>query len=214
MRKSIYCTNESPVYISDYMGGKMEGIPAISTSCKLNPYCAARAKDPNSICYYCYAQKTLNCRKSTAENVAENNAVLAEVLPLEVLPRFKKTVSIVRFEAFGDLFNEAQAINYFNIAAVNPHVHFALWTKNKGIYRRAVEAYSGKPENLMAVYSASKVNEPEPLPPYFDKVFTVWTDENTCNADGFEINCGARACGECGECYLDDLIAAVNELLK
>ena len=42
MRKSKFCENESPVYVSDNMTGKMAGIPAISTSCFENIYCAAR----------------------------------------------------------------------------------------------------------------------------------------------------------------------------
>ena len=212
--KSIFTSNYSPVYISDYMSGKMEGIPAISTSVFLNPYCAARAKDPNSICSHCYARATVERYKDLNRHIEENTSVLAELVPVELLPRFKKTVGIVRFEAFGDLFSETQAINYFRIAEANPHVKFALWTKNKGIARRAVEMYY-KPDNLQLVYSANKINEPEPLPLYFDKVFTVWSDAETCAADGYgEINCGSRQCADCAVCYLEKYTALINELLK
>ena len=216
--KSIYTTDYSPVYISDYMSGKMEGIPAISTSCLLNPFCRARAKDPNSICAHCYSEGTINRYSELSRHLEENTELLKKIIPAGWLPRFKKTVGIVRFEAFGDLLNVEHAINYFRIAAANPHVQFALWTKNKGIIRRAVESVHnpvGKPANIELVYSANKVNGPEPLPLYFDKVFVVWESEKKCLEDGYHgINCGARACGDCGICYLDKEIALINELKK
>ena len=51
-RKSKFACNDSIVYVSDNMSGKMSGFPSISTSVALNPICQARAKDKNSICYH------------------------------------------------------------------------------------------------------------------------------------------------------------------
>ena len=212
--KSKYTTNYSPVYISDNMSAKMEFIPAISTSCLLNPYCQARAKNPESICAQCYADGVINRYSALSAHLTENTSVLAGIIPEALLPRFKDSVEIVRFEAFGDLFSTAQMINYINIARVNPHVTFTLWTKNKGLARRGIEEMY-KPDNLILVYSANKINTPESLPQYFDKVFTVWTSEEAARAAGFEINCGARKCNACRTCYnLENMITAVNELVK
>jgi hypothetical protein len=215
--KSKFTVNDSPVYVNDHLGAKMEGVPAIGTSRRLNPYCIARAKNPDSVCAQCYAEATINQYSSLEGHLIENTELLTtQVLPFSELPIFGN-VGFVRFEAFGDLINETQAINYINIALANPNVNFALWSKNNGIWRRACELAGGKPENMIAVYSANKVNGPEPLPPYFDREFIVWDSEETCNAEGFEINCGARCCAGCKTCYILtelNFVTVVNELLK
>ena len=158
MLKSKFTANPSPIHVSDYMSGKMSGIPSISTSCLVNPICIKRMQDGESVCCHCFAAATMQ-RYSSAGQHAENNFHLlnAEVLPLEMLPRFRN-VAIVRIESFGDVASVTQAINYLNIAKVNPFITFAAWTKNAAIWNKAI-AQAGKPENLSLVYSSFKLNE-------------------------------------------------------
>lgn len=208
MLKSKYAANVSPIHVSDYMSGKMSGIPSISTSCLVNPICIKRMQNGESVCAHCFAAATLD-RYTAAGTHAENNFNLlnTEVLPLDMLPIFRN-VAIVRVEAFGDVASVTQAVNYINIVKVNPFITFAAWTKNAAIWNAAI-AKVGKPENLSLVYSSFKLNNQAPATEYtakngennFDHVFTVY-DKATCAANGPAfVTCGARDCATCRRCY-------------
>ena len=213
MRKSKFCVNYSPVCVSDYMSGKMSGIPSISTSCLVNPICQKRMKDGESICAHCFAEATLSRYKAAGKNAESNYYLLTEsVLPVELLPIFCN-VAIVRIESFGDVANVNQAINYANICKANPHVQFAWWSKNMSIIRKAFDIV-GKPENVVMVESSEKLNTAKaPSNGYVDKVFTVY-DEKTISAENVEINCGARCCATCRRCYSKATESVVSEKLK
>ena len=208
VKKSVFASNYSPIHVSDYMSGKMSGIPSISTSCLDNPICRKRMEDGESVCVHCFAAALLECRKNVRQSVRNNFELLnTEVLPLEMLPRFRN-VAIVRIEAFGDVASVTQAINYINIVKVNPFVMFAAWTKNASIWNAAIKQV-GKPENLSLVYSSFKLNEQAAAAEYFtadgvnhfDHVFTVY-DKATCDFYGEHfVNCGARDCATCRRCY-------------
>lgn len=215
--KSKYTQKPCIVYVSDNMSGKMSGIPCISTSVALNPICAARAKNPDSICAHCFAAATVARYTKLGEHLAENTATLTAPLREEDIPLFNYTVNMVRFEAFGDTNNATQAANYFKIAAANPCVRFAVWTKNPKHYELAIAGGAVKPPNLIIVYSSPLLNKPETSVferyPFIDKVFTVY-DKKTIAEKNIIINCGARSCGSCGLCYFDRAIKEVNEQLK
>ena len=216
--KSKFASNESVVYVSDNMSGKMSGFPSISTSVALNPICQARAKNPDSICHHCFAMSTVARYTALGVHLAENTTVLCkDILPLELLPKFSFAVNMCRFESFGDLNNITQVINYFNIAKVNAHVHFALWTKNPKLVALAIEQGNAKPENLNIIYSSPMLNtcadDIFTRYPFIDKVFTVY-DKQTIARENITINCGARACASCGLCYFDKVVKIVREQLK
>ena len=81
-RKSKYCVNYSPLIVSDYMSGKMSGIPSVSTSVLLNKICQARQKVPGSICEKCFAENVLSRYSDAAKNAESNYYLLTEsVLP-------------------------------------------------------------------------------------------------------------------------------------
>ena len=231
MRKSKYCMNYSPVIISDYMSGKMEGIPSISSSVLLNERCRARQKIAGSVCEHCFAEALLNMRDAVAANTAINYKLLHDhVLPLELLPRFGN-VQIARIESFGDVSSVIHAINYANTVKVNPFVTFAWWTKNIDLVEKALDAIGGKPDNLILIQSSIMVNKKEEKKShYVDKVFTVYNDEylsqmeeckilldaiaglrktdrkayNKAVAGIYEsvfVNCGGRSCMACRKCY-------------
>ena len=212
-KKSRYCVNVSPVHVSDSMSGKMSGIPSISTSCLENPICKARMQDAESICAHCYAAATLTRYTSAGKAMSANYELLSgSVLPLDVLPRFAN-VAIVRIESFGDVGTYEHAVNYANIARVNPSVTFAWWTKNAHIVER-VFADFGKPENVILIESSNKVNEQKTdVSVFSDKVFTVF-DAETIEKENVNVNCGARQCATCRRCYSRDTDAIVNEKLK
>lgn len=203
--KSKYTTGPSAVYICDRMSGKMEGIPCISTTMQLNPICRERAKVEGSICSKCYAARTTRQYKALEAHLEENYRVLTKVIISdELLPRFKRTVRMVRFESFGDLATPTQAINYINIARVNPEVKFALWTKNPKILEEAIREVTA-PGNLTIIYSSPMINEDArgmmARYPFIDKVFTVYDKEHITKAKGFK--CAGKDCASCGHCYLD-----------
>lgn len=205
MHKSKYTVAPSPVYVSDRMTGKMEGIPCISTTMQLNPICKERAKVEGSICAACYAARTTKQYKTLEAHLEENYLLLTEhIIPDDLLPRFKRTVRVVRFESFGDLATVKQAINYINIARVNPEVRFALWTKNPHILAEAIREVTA-PYNLTIIYSSPMVNEDArgmvARYPFIDKVFTVYDKEHIGKAEGFM--CAGKDCATCLHCYLD-----------
>lgn len=221
MRRSKFAMNYSPVIVSDNMSGKMSGIPSISTSVLENPICQKRREQADSICSKCFAASTAARYSSLAKNLSSNLDLLTgEVLPLDVLPRFiPDLASIVRFESFGDLADAKQAINYLNIAKVNPGVRFALWTKNIAILARAVEMV-GKPENIRIIYSSPIINQAigveksKRMFPFVDAVFTVY-DKKHVAENGIDINCGAKSCITCRNCYdRPDFYGDIREQLK
>ena len=201
--------SKSPIHVSDNMSGKMDGIPSISTSCLCNPICLARQKNGNSICSKCFAVGTIKQYTALGKALESNFHLLNDsILDLDLLPRFKSTVEIVRIESFGDVASVTQAINYANICKVNPHVTFAWWSKNMEICKKAFDIV-GKPHNVIMVESAPIMDtEIKPSNEYVDKTFTVYTDENP------QINCGKRSCMTCRRCYRKDTERSVKELLK
>jgi len=198
--------------------GKMSGVISISTSVALNKRCQARAKDPESICAFCFAAAMLDQYSDLGAKLARNTAVLTErELTLDEIPVINaEKWPLLRFESFGDLNNMIQVYNYFLIAAVNHKCKAALWTKNPDIIAAAMEYYGiEKPANLVIIYSSPKVNTPaaDILEKYdfIDKYFTVYDPKSACSVN---INCGARDCRKCGRCYTKRTGAAVREILK
>ena len=83
--KSRYTSNLSPVHVSDYMSGKMEGIPSISTNCLENPVCRARMENGESVCAHCFAAATLDRYTAAGVHAANNLQILTwQVLPLDL----------------------------------------------------------------------------------------------------------------------------------
>lgn len=190
--------------------GKMKSMWSLSTSVRLNPICQKRAKDEKSICSKCYADRMLDVYEAL-ENVLANNtrALTTTIIPVEDWPSIKKDV--FRFEAFGDISNTTQVLNYFNCCLANPQTTFALWTKNPSIIARALIS-ADKPKNLIIIYSCRNINEID-IPPYsfIDKYFIVYDKEH---AKEHDINCGARDCNVCRRCYSKSTDIYIKEIVK
>ena len=158
---------------------------------------------------------------SLLDNALEkNHAVLtSEIIPMDKMPILNCLA--FRFEAFGDVQNEIQIINYFNICKRNPRVQFTIWSKNLAIFARLFKyGYNGvkysKPKNLIIIVSSPLINKAVDIRAYnfADKVFTVYEKEYA-KSKGIKINCGAKSCMTCQRCYnKKDRTVYINELLK
>ena len=218
VRKSRYTVNASPVHINDYMTFKMEGMPAISTPCTVNPNCLKRiaAAVPDEICVDCFADAVLNCKKELQAALESNFTLLTSgLIPEEWIPIFKPDVTEVRIEAFGDLYNVIQARNYIRIMKKNPHVSFGWFSKNTGIQARAVKI-EGVPSNCIFTQSSERKNRPDKKrAPFINRIFTVYTTVKDAARAGHKITCGARHCKSCLRCYRKKGFSLhVSELLK
>lgn len=197
--------------------GKLKGMKSIGTCCANNKFCLARQKDKDGVCCHCYANTYMKMRKSLKEHLIENGEILkSKILQGNEIPVTNDL--IYRFEAFGDLENETQLINYVNICNKNQHTKFGLWTKNYAICDRVFNKNGiAKPDNLSLIVSSLKMNEAIKLDMerywFVDHIFTVY-DKNYIKANNVDINCGAKSCLGCQTCYHRSTEFYVNEKLK
>lgn len=185
------------------MTGKLEGFHSISTSVLQNPHCRKRAQNTHLICHYCYSEATLARYGALAEHLKDNTDILTEhVLEGNEIPFIMDAV--FRFEAFGDLCNVIQVINYFIICEANKRCTFTLWTKNPWYIKQAIGQGYKKPENLIIIYSSPCLNKEADFIvnryDFIDGIFTVYTLEYALE-NNIEINCGNAKCKHCMKCY-------------
>lgn len=197
--------------------GKMEGIFSLSTSPLINPRCLVRSKNLRTICAYCYSIAMQGQYDALQKKLMKNVKVWTEqLIDIASLPIIKNEYG--RFESFGDLLNVTQVANYVNIARLNDHVNFALWTKNPDILAQYFDMGYTKPSNLQIIYSSPYKNvvDMDIMKKYWfiDKVFTVWDSAEIAHENGYEINCGKRDCFKCHKCYITNDIELIHELLK
>ena len=190
------------------------------------------------VCVFCYANKQQEYQKGTKDKGTRNGEFLsvercADELPTPC-PNEINGMKPFRFEAFGDLQNVAQAVNYIKMCMKNADADCAIWTKNAYFLWEAVCIMGGKPQNVQFIYSSAYVNTPDRQTydaynkmcrerfgyPLFNKLFTVWT-KNIAHRYAIEFNCcGAngikdRKCKNCLNCYKrSDYNEFVNELLR
>ena len=184
---------------------KMAKVVSLSTDINSNPVCIGRQKIAGSICSQCFAARMWDNNRGVYRSVnkafADNTAILCgRLLTTDEIPVIDPK-RFPLFEAFADLQNATQVLNYFKIARLNPGVRFALWTKNPGFVAKALTV-SPKPDNLQIVLSSMRINHAANGDAFgfIDKVFTVY-DPETIQRDGVAINCGARSCFTCRRCY-------------
>ena len=195
--------------------GKMQGMYSLSTSCVDNPICAERAKDPDSICFWCFARRHIEAMPNNREPLAKNLEILSSEIIEDVdLPIIN--AAWFRFESFGDLMNVTQAINYLNIVRKNPQTFFAWWTKNPAFIDLAFKLTGyEKPANLNIIYSSPRYDEIGESTYWFvDKVFTVFSPKFLAEHPEIQINCGARSCLKCRLCYEKNNTRHVFEIRK
>lgn len=221
--------------------GKMSGMISLSTTCKCNNICKNRIKkalekvsnsndrkaakkaiaaaikaDPYrtdfSICGFCFSDSQQDKFSWMVDPLAHNFEILNNgIIHSDWLPILNSLY--FRFESFGDYASKNSAINTFNIAAKNPLVNCAAWTKNPRFFEKAILSGYGKPDNLSLILSSQFINKPTKNNSMFiDRVFTVYTPEYA-ERHNININCGARSCMNCLKCYKSNVVT-VSELLK
>lgn len=207
--------------------GKMKGMQSLSTSCMTNRFCQKRIEQkdtiqahnysikekPKIVCYGCYAVRQEKMYQKLRNMTARNGECLKEIIDYKDLPNLN--CLYFRFEAFGDLDNENQFINYLNICKKNPKTKFAIWTKNPWIIQNVFEMGYKKPKNLNIIFSSLIVNQVSDTSyKWVDKVFTVY-DKGYIEEHNVNINCGAKSCFKCLKCYKKtDKDYYINEKLK
>lgn len=194
--------------------GKMTGFASLSTSPLCNGNCEKNRKIEGSICKECFSVATNKRYTDLSKCIASNTDILtSKIIDPALLPIINR--AFFRFEAFGDLNNEIQVINYLNICKKNPHCTFTLWTKIPVIIKKAFDLGYKKPKNLIIIQSALFINTPiKKTYDWIDKTFTVWDSEKTANNAGYTINCGSKKCMGCLLCYTRNNITEIHELLK
>lgn len=201
-------------YTLDHQG-KMSGMQSLSTSCTNNLFCITRAKNNDLVCSHCYAQRQMKIYKNLEKCLRRNTEILTtHVLEKDEIPFIN--AAFFRFESFGDLNNEIQVENYFNIAKKNKHTKFALWTKNPWIIEKVINNGGKKPSNLQIVYSSPVINmcdDKQTVYPFIDKIFTAYSKEYI-KENNIDINCGAKSCLACHRCYVKSKEKFINEKLK
>ena len=207
--------NNELLHLTTKHNGKMQDLWSLSTSTLENEFCRKRAENKDSICAYCFSERMANRYQNLENCLKKNTSILTtRILTDDEIPVIES--ELFRFEAFGDLNNEIQVVNYFKIASANKKVKCALWTKNPWFIKSAMEKYGiEKPKNLNIIYSSYHVDIPANIEklkkvyPFIDKVFTVYRD-----ATDIKINCGARSCNRCRKCYYKTKVEYINEKIK
>lgn len=187
--------------------GKMAGLASLSTSPLCNGLCQKRVSDPGMVCSKCFShamQKRYSGLKKLLIKNSES-ALTREIIPESDMPRLYSETGYFRFESFGDLVNAIQAANYIGMAAANPHMKCALWTKNPWFIQEAIDKYNVSiPENLCIIGSSYYLNNPmDKLYGHYDfidYIFTVY-NKSGLTAGNVAVTCGARSCAACGKCY-------------
>lgn len=203
---------------------KLNGINSLSTCCLDNCFCLERMKDNDSVCLHCYAETQQKQQLALQDNNIINGIILRNiVIPAKYWKKYINPADIAkyfRFESFGDVAIKNQALNYIEFCKAFPRVHFAVWTKNVGIWHFAFQD-AGKPKNLSFIVSSNKVNVPETWRlqsnSYINHVFTVY-DKKYISENNVNINCGGRSCMDCIKarkaCYFTNTETVINEQLK
>ncbi len=195
------------INISRLLGGKMTGIPAISTASLDNDFCKKMSKIDGSVCQKCYGIRTEKIYPNSYKSYSQNSRVLMSVnyRPSAIYD------DVVRFNAFGELYNGLHFKNLCKLAEYNPETIFVLWTKRYKLVQANIEH---KPDNLLLVYSSPCLDKPMNKPPkHFNKVFNVFTKEYIKD-NNIDINCGAKSCKKCMMCYSRNNITVINEKVK
>ena len=189
------------------MSGKMTGLISLNTSPLNNPFCERMSARPKNICSKCYSRAML---KGIRRNALPKFQRVGNILSKEMteVPEIPQRIKIARFSAHGELLNLMHLVNLYKIAAANPHVLFALWSKRKDLIVK-----KKAPRNVIKIYSNPVLNTVMKSPPKgFHKVFSVFS-KDYLKDHPVQINC-QKSCFDCQLCYSWNNVKLINEQLK
>ena len=204
--------------VSHGLKGKMEGMPAITSSMLCNETCAKLRATPGTVCEKCYTLKYLQSRPSVEKCYRENTELLTKsIIPIHQLPFIN--AAMCRLESFGDIVNATHLQNYINLIKKNNHCVFSLFTKNYTVVFNYFKTHK-QPKNLSIVISSLLLNTPFDINALTQinltniKIFTVYTKAYV-RENSIVINCGKNRCIDCRRCYkLNKTPIYIAELLK
>lgn len=205
-------TNDYNLFFSDGYTGKMLGKVGLSGFAGNNPECLKRALLGYGICRHCFSFLTpwMPSIKAWTKNDLILSSIMMEKNSVIIDP---EKIPSMRFSSHGDLINDVHLYNYFRIAADNPAVEFALWTKNVRIYRDGLQLFGYKPNNIIVGFSPIQMNvipSKQALTAAknagFDFIFgvndTYANQEKSLINGGYKCKCGENSCGmHCRFCY-------------
>lgn len=165
------------------------------------------------ICGFCFSDRQQDYQKNMVDPLDHNAEILNNgVIHWDWLPVLN--LLFFRGESFGDFASVNACRNFVNLARKNPATRVVPWSKNVPFFREAFREL-GKPGNVRLIKSSRYINRVDEITPdeagTVDAVFTVVTPEYA-TAHGITINCGARACLACLQCYTNG--ARIYEALK
>lgn len=195
------------------MTGKLETFKAINSNTLTNSFCQkmSTSKRKNIICTECYSVSMLEGFRRNTVPALERNTVLSERPITETeIEQIKKDLSRethVRIHGHGEIINWQHAVNLLVIVERNPRIMFAWWTKRKDIINKLFTR-TGKPKNLIMIYSNPFVNKVLDNPPnWFNKTF------NNVSSHPDE-NCTGQKCKDCMVCYTINDTKTIIEKVK
>lgn len=206
------------ISICDNHTAKTAGLLSIDTSCIVTCSTNTMRLNPECICYYCFSESQQECYITMRDKLIRNAYLYCfHDIPADAFPLLNTLY--FRFECFGDLMNSQQLKNYLKMIRKNPRTTFTEWTKKPWIMSHVFKTES-KPENMIVVLSAPKINDTMTYEqaraawPFIDKLFTVYTKEYAA-ANNIEINCGMNICMNCRRCYeLNNNVKHIKEIKK
>lgn len=185
---------------------------ALSDYIKKNPH-----STDASICGFCFSDKQQDCRKNMVPCLSRNYEIMNNgIIHQDWLPVLNTLY--FRMESFGDFSSVYAVANAVNLMRKNPYTFFGVWTKNPGYFHAVFNGDpAAKPGNCNIILSTQYINTAAAIPEkyryFIDKTFSVFTAEHAAKND-IHINCGARSCLTCLQCYKKDTATEVNEELK
>lgn len=227
---TIEAIKNDPILYVSHPIGKMHDIPAITSSCLCNGFCAKMHENPETVCAHCYASSGLAFKTAARLHYERNTELLSSsLIPERDLPRFYTDVA--RFETHGDWVNLVHAQNEIRIAEYNPQTQFTCWTKRIDLLVKLVKSGIRQPENFHVKVSAPFLNRNG------NEKIRNWLGNNGWTVSWFTvcdlnyliakygldylrqhgdrvITCGGRDCRSCMRCYGAHPKQDVVELLK
>jgi len=195
------------------MSGKLKDIQAINTNPLTNDFCQSMNASSNDscICTHCYSCSMLLAYRKNCVPAFEYNSfhLRHDSFSDDDIPKFNKKNDIVRIHAHGEIQNATHLKNLLKIVKATPEKTFSLYTKRMDIVNE-VFTLTQTPSNLIMVFSNPTIDKPIlKVPKHFDKVFNVCKEKYLD-----KINCGAKSCNGCRNCYDKSKTNILYEAIK